>query len=210
MAPETQERERTRVREALIDLCFERSFQQVTLDQLLERAGVDRPTFEREFTDLEECFLQTYEVELDRFRRLTASAREGLTSWRERVRATAYALFHFLAEDEKVTNFVAVEVRGGGERVQLLFGQEIEALIDLIDEGRQELADPASLSRTTAEVVGGGIFNQIYAAAGPQRPGSPEANLVPQMMYTVLLPYLGSEAALEELDIPPPHPFGEV
>jgi hypothetical protein len=28
--------------------------------------------------------------------------------------------------------------------------------------------------------------------------------LVPQLMYTVVLPYLGTEVALEELQMPPP------
>jgi AcrR family transcriptional regulator len=196
--------DRERIRQALIDLCFERGFAQLTEDALCERAGIGRAEFERHYTDLEDCFFQVYQGELRRFQALTADARDGLSNWRERVRATAYALLAFLSEDERVTNLVAVEVRSGGERVRILFEAEVEALIDLIDEGRRDPAAPASLTRATAESVGGGIFNQIYTVAGPAGPASPEPGLIPQMMYVVVLPYVGAEAAAEELEIPPP------
>ncbi len=196
--------QRARVHDALIELCFERGFAQVTVEVLCERAGIDRAAFDEEYADLENCFFQVYKGELERYRREATRARAGLAEWRDRVRATAHALYRFLAAGEKVRKFTVVEVRAAGERTQLLIGQEIEALFDLIDEGRQELADPESLTRATAESVGGGIFNQMYAAAGRGGPMPREEDILPQMMYAAVLPYLGPEAALEELSIPPP------
>lgn len=195
--------ERERIRRALIDLCYERSFAKLTLDQVLTRAEVDRQSFERHFADLGDCFFKVYEVELRRYQRESAEARQGLESWRRRVRATAYALYRFLADD-KIRNFTAVDVRTAGEPVQLLIGQEIEVLFDLIDEGRQELEDPDSLTRATAESLGGGIFNQIYIGSGSSTVLPPAGDLIPPLMYSIVLPYLGAEAAQEELTIPPP------
>ncbi|HWW68098.1 MAG TPA: TetR/AcrR family transcriptional regulator [Solirubrobacterales bacterium] len=202
MAP--QQDQRARVHDALIDLCFERGFKHVELDDLLARAGLDRPVFDRHFADLEDCFFQVFKFEVDRYQREAAPDREPLTDWRGRVRASAYALFRFLAADQRLGRFVLVESRVAGERTQVFAGQQIEALFDLIDEGRQELADPGSITRATAEAIGGGVFNQLYAVIGRGAPLPPEREIVPQLMYCIVLPYAGRDAAHEELAIPPP------
>ena len=198
---------RARLHQALLDLCFERGFKRLELGELLARAGVDRATFAREFADLEDCFFAVFKAEVDRCRRQAAAiADHQPRAWRERVRAGAYALYRYLAADERRGRFILVESRGAGERTLLLAGQRIEALFDLIDAGRRELGDPDSITRATAESLGGGILNQLYAILG-RGPLPPEGEIVPQLMYTVVLPYLGPTIALQELAIPPPpHP----
>jgi AcrR family transcriptional regulator len=196
--------ERARIRRALIDLCFERGYPSLALEDLLERADVDHTTFRRFYQDLPDCFYNVYLVELEGFRARATRARGRVTTWRERVRVTAYALYRFLADDEKLRRLTTADVRSAGERVQSLFGEEVEALFDLIDQGRQEPGAPASLSRATAEQVGGGIFNQLYLVGARGGPMAAEQEIIPQLMYSVVLPYLGVAAAAEELKIPPP------
>ncbi len=197
--------DRARIRQALIDLSYERGFATLELADLLAAAAVDEGTFHRYYADLEDCFFQVYSGELERFRRETAAARAGLPSWRDRLRATAYALYRFLAADERVRWLTAVEVRAASERSQLLIGEEVEALFALIDEGRDERPEVSEkLTRATAETLGGGIFNQVYVVAGQKGPMPPEEEIVPPLMYVTVLPYLGEEAAREELSMPPP------
>jgi AcrR family transcriptional regulator len=191
---------------ALIDLCFERGLEDVSVEALCARAGVERADFDAAYGSLEECFFATYAAEFGRYRRQAEAARAGLRSWRDRLRATAYALLRYLAEDERLTHFTVVEVRRGGERAQLLIGEGIEELIDLLDEGRSEPGASASLTRATAESVAGGLFNQLYLAVA--HGGSPrESEVVPEAMYAAVLPYLGVGVAREELRIPPPPPL---
>lgn len=205
MAPQRDERDR--LHEALVDLCFERGLHNLKVEALLLRARVDRPAFDRHFADLEDCFFETFVAEVDRYRREAAPAFEYFAGWPQQVRATVYALYRFLAADDRRARFIVVESRMAGERVRVFTGQLIEALFDLIDEGRRELTDPDSLTRATAESVGGGILNQIYAAVARPAPLPPERSLVPELMYCVVLPYAGLDAALEELYIlPPPIP----
>jgi AcrR family transcriptional regulator len=192
-----------RIRNALIELCFECGFARVTAEDLCGRAGVDLLTFELQYSDLEDCFMQVYLAELEAFRRRISRVRDTDGPWRDRVRATGYELLRFLAEDEKVAHFVVVEVRSAGEPVQRVIEAEVEAMVDLIDEGRACLDDPDSLSRVTAEQVSGSYFIQLYALVG-NGPLPPEEEIIPQMMYTAVLPYLGPQAALEELSTPPP------
>jgi AcrR family transcriptional regulator len=200
----TRASERERIREAMLDFCFEHGYAKLTVEELCRRSGVDRSAFERLYADLEDCFLDFYEPQMESFRRRMISAQAGHSSWRDRLRATAYDLLHFLREDERLTSFVMVESRSGGERAQLIFAEGIQPLFDLVDEGRQEMADPESLSRSTAEQIPGGIFNEIYAAVARHESLVAGPEVIPQMMYVAVLPYLGHDIALEELSIPPP------
>jgi AcrR family transcriptional regulator len=189
---------------AIIDLCFERGFAHLTIADLCRRGGVTPATFRRHYTDLEDCFFDVCRTELRRYRRRATVARAGLGDWRARLRTTAYALYRFLDEDEPLRRFALVEARSAGERPALLLSAELEALYDLIDEGRSEPSAPSSLTRATAESLGGGIFTQLYHATAHQGPLPSEAEFVPVMMYAAVLPYLGAAAAAEELRIPPP------
>jgi AcrR family transcriptional regulator len=198
--------DRARIRRALIDLCYEQGLPATALPDLLARAGVDEETFHRHFADLEDCFFQVYREELERFRRESAAARARWVSWRDRLRATAYTLYRFLAADDRIRWLTVVEVRRASERAQLLIGEEIEVLFELLDEGRSERPE-GGVTRATAESIGGGMFTQMWVIAADKGPMPPEEETVPQLMSMAVLPYLGEEAAREELEIPPPEPI---
>jgi AcrR family transcriptional regulator len=196
-----------RLHEALIELCFERGLRATTIEELLGRAGVGDDAFQGLFIDLEDLFHFVFTAEIRRYLREAAPVFDPLAPWRERVRATVYALYRFIAADPRLAHLLVVECRMASERTRLLAGSRMEALVDLIDEGRAELADPGQLSRATAEAIGGGIFNQIYATVGKGGMLPDERRVVPQLLYCVVLPYLGSARAAEELRAPPPPPL---
>lgn len=195
--------QRSRVHEALIELCFERGFGELSVEQVCERAGIEPEAFERDYADLEDCFCQVYVVERDRFFVVREAACEGLEGWREQLRASAYALLRILSADPKLANFVIVEPRIAGERALMLMEGVIETMLDLLDRGRQHRDDPEAISRATAESIAGSIFLQIYMAV-IQGPAELTEQTVREMMYAAVLPYLGIEAAREELRTPPP------
>lgn len=122
--------------------------------------------------------------------------------WRDRLRAVAHALLRFLEEDHVRARQMTVEVLSAGEHAQLLRDQGMQALIELIDQGRQELADPDSMTRATAEGIGGAIYHRIHLVVAADRFDALES-MVPELMYNAVLPYLGTEAALRELSIRP-------
>jgi hypothetical protein len=125
--------------------------------------------------------------------------------WRDRLRAVAHEMLRFLCEDPKRARMMTVDVLSAGERAQLIRDRGMQGLIELIDQGRQELADPDSMSRAIAEGIGGAIYHRIHVAVAAGRYDALEP-MVPELMYNAVLPYLGTEAAMEELSIPPPSP----
>jgi AcrR family transcriptional regulator len=195
--------ERARIREALLDLCLERGYASLELSLLLARAGVDERAFRRHFADLEDCLCGVYlEIRDDFFARVELAIAAQPT-WRDRLRAAAYAFLRFLRDDERVTHLSVIEVRMAGERPQLLFGEAFNRLMDLLDEGRVERADPDSITRATAEGVGARIFSQIDEAVENGRLDLGD-EAIPELMYAAVFPYLGVAPATEELRIPPP------
>jgi AcrR family transcriptional regulator len=195
-----------RFRRAMVDLCFEVGYPQLTLPMLLERAELGEGDFNRRFDDLEDCFCHTLEAHRDDFFAYLARAMALAEpeSWADRLRAVAYGLLRFLQADPVRTHFLTVELNRAGERATLIWTQTIvKPLFELIDEGRTARSGAGSLTRSTADAVGGGILLQILAAVekGDLEEGE---RVVPQLMYSAVLPYLGSAEAEKELHTPPP------
>jgi hypothetical protein len=68
----------------------------------------------------------------------------------------------------------------------------------MVDEGRQELPNPDSLPRATAEGAIGAINKAILDASATGQPARGD-ELLGELMYIAVLPYVGPEAAEEEL-----------
>lgn len=200
---ETSAQEAHRLREALLDLCAERGYANLEMSALLERAEVDRTAFERHFEDLDACFSAVLAEVYDEFFDSAQRAVAGERGWRDRMRATAYALLRFLRRDERVANLAAVEAQAGGEAAQRAFLDTFNRLVDLIDEGSAEASGPDSPSRATALGVGGVVFARIQEAVAEGELALGEEE-IPELMYGAVFPYLGADAAAEELRIPPP------
>jgi AcrR family transcriptional regulator len=201
--PEPSEEEARRLREALLDLCVERGYADLRLEDLLERSGVGEAEFSRRYADLDACFAAVLGQVYAEFFARAQDAVSGQSGWRDRMRVTAYALLRFLRADERVARLAAVEVQAAGEGAQRLFLETFNRLVDLIDEGSAEASGPESPSRATALGVGGVVFARIQEAVAEGELGLGEEE-IPDLMYAAVFPYLGAEAAEEELQIPPP------
>jgi AcrR family transcriptional regulator len=203
MSETTSAQEARRLREGLLDLCAERGYADLDLHALLERSGLDQADFERHYTDLDACFGAVLAEVYEEFFAFAEEAVAGEHGWRDRMRATAYALLRFLRRDERVARLAAVDAQGGGEAAQRAFLDTFNRLVDLIDEGSAESSGPESPSRATALGVGGVVFARIQEAVAEGELGLGEEE-IPELMYAAVFPYLGAEAAAEELRIPAP------
>ncbi len=96
-----------------------------------------------------------------------------------------------------------MEVQHAGEPAQRLFLETFNRLVNLLDEGSEEAEGPESLSLATAIGVGGVVFARIQEAVAKDELGLGEEE-IPELMYAAVFPYLGAEAAEEELHILPP------
>jgi len=196
--------ERDLIAEAVVDVMVECGYERMSVEMVVERAGVERGDFYRHFSDLEDCVLQVYWQHTDAFTDLLFAAREAEDSWREGIRASAYAAARYFRENPRIVNFGSVQLFSAGLMAQAQRTTHLQRMVDLIDGGRQELDEPDSLGRNVAEGIFGSIYEFAVKASQSDEGVKDAADYVPELMYIAVRPYLGHSVAREELKIPPP------
>jgi AcrR family transcriptional regulator len=191
--------QRERLLASMIKTVTEIGYNALTVQNVLTRAGISRPTFYEQFEDKEDCFLAAFDACADRMRkRVDAAVAEAGPGWREQLRNGIVELLRFIAAEPEDARTVIVEARastpaGLRRRDELLDG--FAACIDGLV--RKDL-DEAPSAIAAAGVVGG-IESVLYARL--QREAIDELDaLRPSLMYFAVLAYAGQEVAGEELD----------
>jgi AcrR family transcriptional regulator len=191
--------QRERMLAAMIGVVTDIGYRALTVQDVLTRAGVSRPTFYEQFDDKEDCFLAAFDGAAERMRgRVRGAVATTDSGWRERLRAALTDLVRFVAEEPQAARTVIVEARASSpaglrRRDELLdsFACCIDGLV------RDELAEPPS-GLVAAGVVGG-IESVLYARLQKDEADDLEG-LVPSLMYFAVLAYAGRGAADDEFD----------
>lgn len=191
--------QRERLLAAMIRTVTEVGYKSLTVQDVLGRAGISRPTFYEQFADKEDCFLAAFDASATQVKeRLGAAVADAGPGWREQLRAGIAELLQFITEEPEASRAVIVEARastpsGLRRRDELLdhFASCIDALV------REDL-DEAPSAIAAAGVVGG-IESILYARLQKEETDDLEA-LLPSLMYFAVLAYAGQSAAGEELD----------
>jgi AcrR family transcriptional regulator len=196
------EAERRRIHDALVEVCREGGLGAATLEQVIARAAVDRAAFDRHFSDLDDCFAQYVGDACAPFTRSASTTAETTEDWRTHLRCVIYEMVSFWRADEARAHMLLVETYASGPLASLMRDQVLETMVDLIDQGRRLMDDPSTLTRLTAEALAGALFNQMHVLQS-QNKLSEADRMVPQLMYFLVLPYLGVESAAAELSLSP-------
>lgn len=191
--------QRERLLAAMIGAVTEIGYNTLTVQNVLTRAGISRPTFYEQFEDKEDCFLAAFDAAASRMReRIEAVVAEAGPSWRDQLRNGIAELLHYIADEPQEARMVIVEARASSSaglqrRDGLLdrFAGCIDALV------REDLDEPPSA--IAAAGVVGGIESVVYARLQKGETDELDA-LLPSLMYFAVLAYAGREAAGEELD----------
>jgi AcrR family transcriptional regulator len=193
--------ERAQLIEALIEVAAERGYVETSIEMILARAGLDRPAFDRHFRGKYDSFLSAWQEMNDECMEAMMRAYDSERDWPDRLRAVAGEVVGSLCSDPSRACF-AVEVLAAGDAARARRDMTMRVIVSLIDAGRQEMEDPESVPYTTAEALAGSAYGQVYARVVR---GDTEAlpKLIPQLMSAAVMPYLGIEAALEELNRAP-------
>jgi AcrR family transcriptional regulator len=188
----------------MIDLVLERGFEAITVEAVVERAGLRSTDFERHFAGTEECVLAIIDAETDRFIKAVFSAYEQHQLWRDGMRAAAYAAARFVRDNTRYIRFSTVMMNGATDLARTQRDMSFQLFAEIIDGGRQELDDPDSVSPETALTVIGSIVQLIFREVGRHGETADAESFVPELMYQAVRPYLGHAEALKELSIPAP------
>jgi AcrR family transcriptional regulator len=192
--------QRERLLAATLRATAELGYREFSVKDVIDRAGVSRPTFYEHFANKEDCFVAALDAAALRLRkRLDAVAGEEVASWRDRLRLELEELLLFIAEEPDAAITLVVDARAACTEAQLRRDELLDRFAACIDEqvrdGLPELSPPAAIS---AAGIVGGIEAVLYSRL--QRGDCEDLrSLLPSLMYFAVLPYEGHEAANEEM-----------
>jgi AcrR family transcriptional regulator len=195
--------QRQRILLAMADVTAERGAPVVTVAHIVARSGVSRRTFYELFSDREQCLLAALDQAIAQAAAAVLPAWETPGRWRERIRAALGALLSFLDAEPALARLCVVESLAAGPEALEHRTRIVHALIGAVEEGRVETRTGRQPPQLAAEGVVGAVLAVIHARL-VVRTSKPLTSLLPELMATIVLPYLGQAAAERELQKPAP------
>ncbi|HEU4392781.1 MAG TPA: helix-turn-helix domain-containing protein [Solirubrobacterales bacterium] len=186
--------------EAMVRVAAAKGYEATTIDDVVEAAGVSRETFDSTFVGKEGCFLEAYDAVIDVLVAHVTSAFESTVGqpWPDRIAAGLRALVDLLASEHDIARMAMVEVTAVGEDARIRYRAALGRFTYFLEEGRTVSAQGDELPADTARFAIGGatsmIFDEVRAGRGPEL-----RRILPDLLFAVLMPYIGPEAAEDEM-----------
>jgi len=192
--------QRERLLEAMLRVAAAKGYEATTVTDVIEVAGVSRETFEEMFGDKPTCFLEAYDAVFDVLVAHVTAAFESAAGepWPERIATGLRALVELLATEADIARLSMVEVTAAGDDARARYRAALARFTPFLEEGREYSSQGGELPADTARFAIGGatsmIFDEIRAGRGPEL-----KRILPDLVFAVLMPYLGPEAAEDEM-----------
>lgn len=188
---------RERILEGMLEAVGRRGYEQTTVQDAIEAAGLYRQAFYDSFSGKEDCYLQALEAGIawaESVMREAAGTEE--LGWRGQMRGSLRGLLEFLDNRPRIGRALLVEVHAAGPRAVEKRTEAMMRAAKLIDLAREE-GDGAAPA-ISAEAVVAGILAVLHTRLTGEQEGGYEL-LLPELMYLAVLPYFGADAAAAEL-----------
>jgi AcrR family transcriptional regulator len=184
----------------MVRVAATKGYEATTVTDVIELAGVSRATFHEMFEDKDACFLEAYDAVIDVLVAHVTSAFEASAGepWPDRIAAALRALVELLAAESDIARMAMVEVTSAGEGARERYRAALARFTPFLEEGRDYSGQGDELPPDTARFAIGGatslIFDEVRAGRGPEL-----ERILPDLVFAVLMPYLGPEAAEDEM-----------
>jgi AcrR family transcriptional regulator len=195
-AAEVEASQRERIVRAMTAAVGEHGYHGTRVSDVVWRAGVSRKTFYEIFGGKDDCFAATYEHWLDWLLDTTLEAFETQEQWVDRLRAALIALLGAIAREPEVGRLCFAEALAAGERAAQRRDDWMTAFATIFDfPGAPEGVLGQALRSGRVGELSELLRREIAAGRARRLP-----ELAPELMYSMVLPFLGAEAAQHELD----------
>jgi AcrR family transcriptional regulator len=186
--------------EAMLRVAAEKGYEATLVADVARAAGVTEAVFFETFGDKEGCFLESYDAMIDLLVSRVSNAFVGTVDcpWPERVGAGLRALVELLSSEPEIARMAMVEVTAIGEDTRERYRAALDRFVPFLDEGRAYSGQGDALPADTARLAVGGATSMIFEEVRAGR-GAELERVLPELVFAVLMPYLGSEAAEEEM-----------
>jgi AcrR family transcriptional regulator len=187
--------QRDRLLDATAAAMSEQGYAELTVRELIDRAGVSRRTFYQLFDDKIDCVYAAHERAFERLSKVLVDACRVQAAWPDRVAGAISAALEFAVESPHEAQLVVVACHTASEPKLASRGHAAhEKLADLLRAGRQQ----AEVAHTPPELTEQAVVGAAMAVVGARLlagevDGLP--SLAPELTQIILTPYLGDEEA---------------
>jgi AcrR family transcriptional regulator len=192
--------QRERLLEAVVRVSAAKGYEATTVVDVVEFADVSEDTFYEMFEDKAACFLEAYEAVFDVLVAHVTAAFEAASEepWPEQIAAGLRALVELLSIEADIARMAMVEVTAAGDDARERYRAMLARFTPFLEKGRTYSGQGDELPADTARFAVGGatsmIFDEVRAGRGPEL-----KRILPDLVFAVLMPYLGPEAAEDEM-----------
>lgn len=187
---------RQRILQGMLEAVGSRGYEQTTVQDAIDAAGLYRQAFYDCFEDKEDCYLQALDSGAAWIELAMRDAATDKTTWRGQLRGALAGLLNFLDQQPEVGRALLVEVHAAGPLAVERRTEAMERAAHLMDLAREETDDFAPA--ISAEAVVAGILAVLHARLSAEEAVG-FGRLLPELMYLAVLPYFGPEVAASEL-----------
>jgi AcrR family transcriptional regulator len=192
--------QRDRIFASLAAVCAEKGYPEVTVADITEHAGVSRRTFYDLFTDKEQCFLEAYDLVVERLLvDVNAAYGAGEGPWPERIAAAVRALVGLYMAEPDFARLITVEVLGAGHQALARRDGALGQFAIFFEPGAAALPVAMTERRLLVQAVIGGLYEILYAQI-IEKKTEHLPDLLPGLVYCVLVPFLGHADAIAARD----------
>jgi AcrR family transcriptional regulator len=181
---------------SMVRVVAEKGPESVTVTEIIRRAGVPRVAFYELFENVDDCLFASYERVIDALHSYVCRAYEGDGPWPLRMRRALRALLEAFSAEPEVARMATIEVPATQPEAQRRYRDAMERFVPLFREGRIYAGRtlPHDLERMAVASTEAIISEQVAAGRTEELP-----SLLPDILLTTLIPYVGPEAARAEV-----------
>lgn len=195
------ESQRERILKAMTIAAGREGFRDAHVTEVVNRAGVSRRTFYEHFKGKDECFAAAYARSMEQLWQLTLRDFEVEDDWADGLRAGLKAMLEALARRPEVASVCFVEVLAAGPLAGQQRDEAMRKFLPLFESAPTDV--PRTMRIFEALCLGrvadlGAVLHREIAGGRVEE--LPE--LLPELTYMMVLPFLGPEAAARELERP--------
>jgi AcrR family transcriptional regulator len=190
--------QRSRIVEAIADVSSVVGYAAMSVEDIIATAGISRRSFYDYYSSKEDGFVQAYDDISGRVLSAVREAYDEADGFASRIEAAIGALLQFFAQNPDYAEMCLVQVMSAGPDAVALRDKTLQQLTELIvGAADRELPKRGRPPELIAEGIVGGIYEILYARVIRGRIDQ-LPDLLPDLAYSALLPYLGATEAANE------------
>lgn len=189
--------QRSRLLGAAVLIAGAEGYAGMTVSAVIAKAGVSRKTFYEFFQDREDIFLAAFDRLLEQAVDGARAAYDEGDAWPERLHKLLATALDALASHPHEARVGFVEVLAAGPRALQRRDGALRAFMQFLTPGYEAAGEAAEIPPLMPEAIVGAVYEIVYARVLQERTAElPE--LLGQLMFCALAPFLGPVAAAEQ------------